>query len=756
MSRPKKKAKPRRLSAERARPPRRDPPAGSLGASRRVVRWIWTAAFFVMTALLIGLPAPPLIRPGDVALRDYVAAVAFKVEDRPATDRLRHERERKTWRVFNDRPAPLLSLPGEAVDALRSAVAAARAAHPTDGGKGRLVPARDMAVLAGGLTRKRIEELLKSLSAFCKLAAERGVMDNKYRQEELQQFHRWKILALKRGHDRPVVKDILHETIEFPGKFREMLEDRLEPVFRGPDAKRLGNAVADVVVRLAKPTLEYNAAETRKAVRAARRQVKPVSREVAAGATLIWRAETATPQQVYEVREAHAQAGSAARGRAPAWRRFAGVMAVVLLVFWGAGTFMTSGRPVLAKSNTRFAIAGCAALLTLLIARLLIAFGASLYLTPVFLFAVLQTLLFGRALGLSMTGLVSLLLLLMCRGAPGVVLSLFAGGAAGAACTARLRRRTQLIEAGLLAGALQCVAVWSLGQLQWADFSPGSSRLFKDCLVSFVSCVTVGFVLSGLLPYIERVLKLVTDLSLSEWSDRNQPLLRRLAMEAPGTHHHSLMVGALAEAAAEAIHANPLLARAGGYFHDVGKLLKPEYFIENTQGRPNPHTGLSPTLSALIITSHPRDGVELAEQYGLPAQLRDLIGQHHGTTAVDYFYNEALTESSDPGEIDRDMFRYRGPKPNTRESAIVLLADSVEPATRSLSEATPARIERLVRDITKRRLTDGQLDESDLTFAEVRRVQESLARSLLALFHHRIKYPDAAETAQKRGNNSSS
>jgi putative nucleotidyltransferase with HDIG domain len=255
-----------------------------------------------------------------------------------------------------------------------------------------------------------------------------------------------------------------------------------------------------------------------------------------------------------------------------------------------------------------------------------------------------------------------------------------------------------------------------------------------------------GFLLSGALPYIERLFLVVTDLSLLEWSDRNQPLLRRLALEAPGSFHHSMVVGNLAEAAADAIGGNALLARAGAYMHDVGKLAKPMYFVENIQGQPNPHNSLSPMLSTLIITAHTRDGADIADEYRLPRQIRDIVEQHHGTTCVEYFYNEAVREAERGEEVDRDMFRYRGPKPLSAEAGIVLLADSVESATRSLDDPTPARIQNVVSEIVRRRLMDGQLEESGLTLTDVHRVEQSLVRGLLAHLHHRVKYPDPVET----------
>jgi len=712
-----------------------------MGPARLFVRWVWVILLYACTVLLVYLPLPPLLRPGDVALRDYVAAVDFSVEDRAATARRRQEAERVTPRVFNDRPGALLAVPDEVTRILERARAAESGVRA---GMERWLSSDELKALGAGLRPKLISDVGAALKEFCSAAAERGVIDEKHRQKELQSS-RFRITVRERGGAHMQEADLFHETIEFPGKFQEMLEERLKPLFAPSDPPALRSALTSLVMRLAKPTLEFNEQDTRKAVREATHAVQPVHSKISAGSTIVWYGDVVTLQQANEVREAYAamlRSGGGRLGPVAAARRLAGVAVVTLLVFAGTGVFLVKNQRDLMRSNTRFAVMGLIAVAVLLTGWVVATLGWPIFLAPVILGALLLSLLYGPRFSMGATLALTFLMTCMLRGSLAQVVSMVAGAGVGVAHISRLRRRTQLIEAGFLAGLAQCAAVWGLGQIPWVDTFPTTGRLLADSIVALVNGMTVGFVLSGVLPYAERALGFVTDLSLIEWSDRNQPLLRRLALEAPGTFHHSMMVGTLAEAAAEAIGANALLARAGGYLHDVGKLRKPEYFIENTEGRPSPHLGLSPMLSTLIITSHTKDGAGLAEQYNLPSQIRRLIEQHHGTTVVEYFYNEALREAAEPGEVNRDMFRYRGPNPATREAGIVLLADSVESATRSLSEPTPARVESLVRDIARKRLMDRQLDEADLTFADVRKIEDSLIRSLLALFHQRIKYPE--------------
>jgi putative nucleotidyltransferase with HDIG domain len=235
-----------------------------------------------------------------------------------------------------------------------------------------------------------------------------------------------------------------------------------------------------------------------------------------------------------------------------------------------------------------------------------------------------------------------------------------------------------------------------------------------------------------------------------DYSDANQPLLRRLAIEAPGTFSHSLFIGSIAEAAAEAIGRNGLLCRVGSYYHDIGKLSKPGYFVENQLGTISWHKELSPAMSQLIIVGHVKDGLELAEEYGLPMVMRQFIETHHGTTLVEYFYNEAVKQHEQNGDIDtlppaEGEFRYPGPKPRTKEAAIVMIADAVEGAVRSLAEPNPTKIEAVVHNMARRRLQDGQFDECDLSLRELSQIEASMTKTLLAHYHGRIAYPKPPE-----------
>jgi cyclic-di-AMP phosphodiesterase PgpH len=325
--------------------------------------------------------------------------------------------------------------------------------------------------------------------------------------------------------------------------------------------------------------------------------------------------------------------------------------------------------------------------------------------------------------------------------------------------TLQVRRRSRLIRAGMGVG----LAIWLLaltfgliGPINW--FSPMNNdwtMIGVQSALAFGNGIVTAMAVGGALPILEHLFQITTDVSWLEASDLNHPLLRRMTIEAPGTYHHSLVVANLAEAAAEAIGANATLCRVCSYFHDVGKLVKPEYFTENMNYERNPHDDLAPTMSALIIIAHVKEGVDLALKHRLNQQIIDIIQEHHGTSLVYYFYKRALQQLEDAraggkimnmreddiSTVREESFRYPGPKPQTKESAIISLADMVESASRSLEKPTPQKIDQFVNELIDQRIADRQLDESDLTLAELRIIAERFRFNLMTMLHTRIAYP---------------
>ena len=367
---------------------------------------------------------------------------------------------------------------------------------------------------------------------------------------------------------------------------------------------------------------------------------------------------------------------------------------------------------------------------------------------PLLLFTMTVALAYDEDLALLLAAQVALLVVVgLGRGLADYV-TLAAAAAAMVFWMGRIRSRSKLIYVGLWAGAVAALTCLGDGLLEGRSLVLPDGSFDRQLLVDAGRVggwtLLAGFLMTGLLPFIERWFGVLTDLSLLEIGDVAHPLLQELVRRAPGTYNHSINVASLGEAAADAIGARGLLVRVGAYFHDVGKMLKPDYFVEN-QGKENRHESLVPAMSTLIIVAHVKEGVELTRQYTLPQPIVDLVAEHHGTTLVEYFYRRATERSqADPhaAEVDEHTYRYPGPKPSTRESAVLMLSDAVESASRTLTEPTPARIASLVHDLAMKRLLDGQFDDCGLTLEELAVVEQSLVKSLTAVYHGRVKYPD--------------
>jgi putative nucleotidyltransferase with HDIG domain len=389
------------------------------------------------------------------------------------------------------------------------------------------------------------------------------------------------------------------------------------------------------------------------------------------------------------------------------------------------------------------------------------------FFVPFALAPMLHGVLLGRAVGAFSAVFVTLIgCLFVPQGeALGFMILSLVGGVTTVLLAHEVRKRLQLLQTGIYVGAVILVMGLLLGRLDIAScFGPNAvdhlQLLAMGCAAAFGTAVFTALLISGLLPLFEGTFQLTTDISWLELSDLNHRLLRQMQLEAPGTFHHSLVVAALAEAAAEKIGANAPMCRVCSYFHDVGKLKKPGYFIENQhEGVENPHDGLTPTMSALIIIAHVKDGVDLAVKNKLNPRIIDVIQEHHGDSLVIYFHRRAqeqkklemekvdrrLENPEDLPAVDEKNFRYPGPRPRSRESGIISLADTIESASRTLGKPTPAKIRALVDDLVRQKIQDGQLNDCPLTLKDLAIVKESFATTLRSMLHSRIDYPKDEE-----------
>jgi cyclic-di-AMP phosphodiesterase PgpH len=329
----------------------------------------------------------------------------------------------------------------------------------------------------------------------------------------------------------------------------------------------------------------------------------------------------------------------------------------------------------------------------------------------------------------------------------------FIGSVVGAHSVVYSEDRSTLIKAGAKVGLVNILTILcqSLIAHRWISAEGGFNLLF-----GFLGGFVAALVVIGVLPLLEWVFGYTTNIRLLELANMNHPLLKQLILEAPGTYHHSMVVSTMAEAAARSVNANPLLARVSAYYHDIGKITKAEYFIENQGAGENKHENLSPSMSSLILIAHVKDGGELAQSHKLGRKITDIIQQHHGTGLIAFFYQKAKgQENPEMDQVEEETFRYPGPKPQTKEAALVLLADSVEAASRSLSQPTPARLQGLVQKIINGIFTDGQLDECELTLKDLHQIAKNFHTILAGIHHQRVEYPVSAgkeSPGKKRSN----
>ena len=488
----------------------------------------------------------------------------------------------------------------------------------------------------------------------------------------------------------------------------------------------------------------------------AREQVTPVLFQVKKGEMIVREGERVTAEQILKL-QAIRESGRGNHGL----RTAAGLFLTTLLLIYAGYTFARANIKKF-KPDVRdltFLASVLLSLFLLLKLSIVIATGMgnsfSYFAPSVYYYA------FPFALGAMLVRIVlnsetALLFALACALLVGTLfsnslpLAIYAlvGSLVGAHGVRHCQQRTTLYRAGLWLGLVNMAMVVAFHLLSGRSFD---LELLWKIGFAFAGGLLSAVFVNGTVPLIELVFKYTTDIKLLELANMNAPVLRRLMIEAPGTYHHSILVGNLAESAAESINANPLLVRVAAYYHDIGKLKKPLYFIENTGGQRNRHDKLAPSMSALILTSHVKDGVELARENKLGVELIDIIRQHHGTALIKFFYERAKNQVV-PGvqQVDEQNFRYPGPKPQTREAALIMLADAVEAASRTLTDPTQARIQGMVKKLITNIFRDGQLNECDLTLKDLHQIAKCFNRVLVGSFHYRIDYPEPVHIVRQK------
>lgn len=422
----------------------------------------------------------------------------------------------------------------------------------------------------------------------------------------------------------------------------------------------------------------------------------------------------------------------------------AGILTMLLLLSLLLVLYMNNFCKKILYTRSDIILLAVIMLLTILLAR--VANVYSSLLIPIFIAPMLISILLDLKLAVVVNFLLTIAISFITKGETGFIYMAVISGTLSAFMVSKANQRSKLSAAGLAVAGINIVVVVCMGAIN----KSGLRDVLENCLIVTINGIVSGIFTIGILPFMEATFNIITPLKLLELANPNQPLMKKLLMEAPGTYHHSLMVGNLAEAATEAVEGNALLARVGAYYHDIGKLKRPNFFVEN-QLSDNPHDRMTPSLSTLVITSHTQDGIELAREYKLPQAIIDIIAQHHGNTLVAYFYHKAKkADKSDT--VKQDDFRYPGPTPATKEAAVVMLADSVEAAVRSMPDKTEGKIEGLIRKIIKDKLDDGQLDLCSLTLRDLDLIARSFMRVFSGFFHEREEYPEIKPLINNREN----
>lgn len=517
----------------------------------------------------------------------------------------------------------------------------------------------------------------------------------------------------------------------------EKVRKQTEPLVK-EQLKVNDDATRATCVRLINEAIQvnqlYSPEKTRRAEQQAMAAVQPVMTVIRKGAAVVREGEIVTKDDIRVLEELGLYKPKLEPTR---------MLGICLLVACGLAVifgYLIQTRYDLLASRRYLAVLGIIMVATATICRLLL--EVSIYLAPVAIASVLVTTLIDRRMGLLVTGVLAIFVGVMANSLPVTGVS-FLTGAVGVLALSRVDARSQLIYATLMVGLTNFTAVLAFELLEAREFT----GLAEGAGYGLLNGMLAGWVAVGALPMFEQFSGITTHFRLMDLSHMNEPLLRRLTLEAPGTYQHSMMVANLAEQAARAIDADALLCRVGAYYHDIGKMKRPRFFIENQMGLENPHDKLAPSLSTRIIHSHVKDGVEMAKAAKLPDVLIDFIAQHHGTALVGYFYHQACARSAEP--VFEEDFRYPGPKPQTRETAVLMLCDGLEAAARTLSAPTPEKLTELVEKMVKHNLDDGQLDESGLSLRDIKIIKDTLSKALQGIYHARIEYPDAAPARRK-------
>lgn len=505
--------------------------------------------------------------------------------------------------------------------------------------------------------------------------------------------------------------------------------------------KNTETVVAGIAQVILRPNFIFNMRETDKRKQSAIANLEPVRETVKKGQIMVRRGDIVSAEQIHAMEEV-----GLSRGHGGEIRIF-GLTIFVLLIMLIILGYMYKFAYNIYQDDLKIVLLGIIILIALVLGKA--AHYYSDFIAPVAVGALLSTILIDSRVGLLVSLVLSLLFGIIADYNLRAVSMVLIGSMIGIYSVSRMAHGYSLTRTGIYMAAINFLVIGSTGFIEQLN----GTQIFKQGMMGVFGGIGAAVITTGILPYLENLFNITTPLKLLDLAQPNHPLLQRLLLDAPGTYHHSVMVGNLAETAADHIGADPVTVRVGAYYHDIGKIKRPYFFVENQVGNENPHDKIAPSLSTLIVTSHIKDGVDLCKDYKVPQVIIDIVQQHHGTMLVSYFYKQATENDHSECIIEAD-FRYEGPRPNSKEAALIMLADACEAAVRSIHKPNANRIEATVRKLIRERLHDGQLDECNLTLQDLNIIGDIFIRVLSSMFHKRIEYPDAVKELERRKNKS--
>ncbi len=521
----------------------------------------------------------------------------------------------------------------------------------------------------------------------------------------------------------------------------------------------LRNLIVDVVQNLIHPNITLNKSETEDRKKRAASEIKPIFHKIKTGEMLLREGEIVTALQLLKLKSLASQF----KDEGIFTKSLGAAMLIICLLVVTYFLYLSQLKKLPGSENRNLLCIMCIFVFFMGIAKVTSIFSESLvagsllsiskttlfYGIPIGAGAMTICLFFGLEIAIPFAVLLAICTAVVYHIRFELLIYLFLNGTMAAYWIQNCRERKVFIKAGLKLGLLNILLVVAA-----ESYSGNLSgmRILWGTLFAFAGGIGTGIVTSGLSPLIELTFGYTTDITLLELANLDRPILKRLMIEVPGTYHHSMVVGTMVEAAASEIGANPLLAKVCGYYHDIGKIKKPLYFVENQEGGINRHDKLAPSMSSLILIGHVKDGMEMGREFKLGQAIIDTIAQHHGTSLIGYFYEKAKKQKGEHA-VKIEDFKYPGPRPQTREAGLVMLADVLEAASRTLENPTPSRIQRLVQELINKIFSDGQLDNCELTLKDLHNIARSFTKILTGIHHHRIEYPDTALLTARNGKN---